>query len=218
MRKRNVDPEVADAINVGRTTDMSFAELRTEEVGERKSDVFRKNIRFLIKQRGMKKAGIAKALGVSEEWLRQVSRRGLSQVRKGSRTSLDRLRRFFSLDSVDELWSENLIDSHKQAERRAAEMAPYLRSKDWPYAVRFMELLLSGEYDFFRVLIDKLDQGAKAIEGQSYRGGQLAEHGSENNPGEGQHTSDRNNTLRKRIEARRNTSASVSHRTPQPMG
>lgn len=171
MRKQNLDPEVAHAINVERRTDMSFAELRTEEVVERKSDVFRRNIRFLIKQRGMKKAGIAKALGLSEEWLRQVSRRGLSQVRKGSRTSLDRLRGIFWLDSVGELWSVSLIDRLKQTERRAAQMHPFLRSKDWNYAVKFMELLQSGEYDFLRHLMDKLYGHEIATADQSVRGG-----------------------------------------------
>ena len=65
MRKRNLDAEVAQAINVERNNKTSFADLRTKEEVERKSDVFRKNFRFLVKQRGVKLAGIATALGIS---------------------------------------------------------------------------------------------------------------------------------------------------------
>ena len=157
MRKQNLDPEVAHAINVERRTDMSFAELRTEEVVERKSDVFRKNIRFLIKQRGMKKAGIAKALGLSEEWLAaSVTSRSQAKSERGAGHPSTHYGGSFGSIPWVKLWSVSLIDRLKQTERRAAQMHPFLRSKDWNYAVKFMELLQSGEYDFLRHLMDKL--------------------------------------------------------------
>ena len=155
MAKENLVPETAQALNIERGFDISSAELRTDVAIEKKPEVFKKNILFLIKQRGMKKASIAEEADVPPEWLRQLTSRGLSQIRRGSKDYLERLRRFFLLDSVSNLWSELLIDEIKQTEHRAVKMYPFLRSKDWPYAWKVLTLLQTGEYDFLRGLIDK---------------------------------------------------------------
>jgi hypothetical protein len=184
MRKRNLDPEIVEAKahevrrrptgkkEVEGAATSSFADLRTNEEIERKSDVFLANVRFIIGLRGMKQATVAKEARIPAEWLRQLTRRGLKQKRGGSEEYLERLRRFFLLDSVDELWSPTLIPSLKQTERRAAQIHPFLRSKDWPYAKRIVELLQSGDYDFLRDLIDRLSEREAAIAGQSYQEGQ----------------------------------------------
>ena len=171
-KRENLDYEEALRQNAENRFSLSVADLPIEVPPGGDKDVFRKNIQFFIEQNRMKPATVAKQARISFELLRQWLRRGLARPQKGSRDSLDRLRKFFLLDSMAELWSDQLIDSLKQTERRAAQMHPFLRSTDWPYAVKFMELLQSGEYDFLRDLIGKLYGQETATVGQSPRGGQ----------------------------------------------
>ncbi len=171
-KRENLDYEEALRQNAENRFNQSFADLPIEDRPGGNKDVFVKNINFLIEHNGMKPATVAKRAGISFELLRQWLGRGLARPQKGSWDSLDRLRKVFWLDSMAALWSADLIDSLKQTERRAAQMHPFLRSKDWPYAVKFMELLQSGEYDFLRDLVGKLHGQETATVGQSPRGGQ----------------------------------------------
>ena len=170
-RKVRLTPEDAERVNLDARFNLSFADLRTDGAEpssiERDPKVFRKNLRFLIKVKGMSKATVAKEAKVREDWLRKVMWGGLKQIRPRSKASLDRLRRFFSLDSVDELWSETLIDSLKQTECRAARIQPCLRSKHWPCIDKFLYLLQSGDYDFVGELVGKLYEQKTALEGRS---------------------------------------------------
>ena len=150
-KKENIDPKDAQLQNVEKGFNLSFDDLPTRTGVVQDPHIFRKNIQFLIAHCGKTKAVIAKEARVPPEWLRQLSRRGLRQIRENSRSLLDRLRRSFLLDSVEELWWDGLIDSLKKTRRREEQGHPFLRSKDWPYAVRFLQLLQSGEYDFCEV-------------------------------------------------------------------
>ena len=136
--------------------------------------MFKANIDFLIKHNRVKPATVAKGAGISFDLLRKWTDNGLKQPQKRSWNSLDRLRKFFWLNSMAELWSDHLIDNLKRTERREAEMQPFLLSKDWPYAVKFMKLLQLGEYDFLRDLIGKLHRQAETPTSQPSRGNQEA--------------------------------------------
>lgn len=92
-----------------------------------------------------------------------MSRRGLKQIRPSNDTLLDRLRRFFELNSKDELWSEHLIDDLKETGERAAKIHPLLRSKYWPYVLRYYELLQTDGYEFLGGLVDKLNELERAL-------------------------------------------------------
>lgn len=174
MRKQNFDPEVAHAENVrksggranGRPTDQ-----RRDEPKEivRDGKVFQRNLKFLLDHAGSTQAEVAKRANVSHDWLRQLTKRGLTQVREKNREALDQLRRFFLLDSADEFWSENLIKDVERLSRRSDQMRPYLRSKDWPYLLKVLRLLQSGEHDYLRGLIDSLSERTE-IDGVTEKG------------------------------------------------
>ena len=135
MRKENIDPEEAQE-NIEKGFNLGLADLppSAKDDVERDPKVFKKNLLYLMECHGqkMKSATFAKGANVREDWLRQLTSRGLAQRRPSNEPSLDRLRKFFFLDSVDDLWLEDLIDRLKQTKDREARIQPYLRSKYWP--------------------------------------------------------------------------------------
>ena len=126
-KRENLDYGEALRQNAENRFSLSVADLPIEVPPGGDKDVFRKNIQFFIEQNRMKPATtVAKQARISFELLRQWLRRGLARPQKGSRDSLDRLRKFFLLDSMAELWSDQLIDSLKQTERSStAQMHPF---------------------------------------------------------------------------------------------
>ncbi len=174
MREQNFDPQVAHAQNVGRTGGRSEGrpvDLRSDEPEEivRDGQVFQRNLKFLLRHSGSTQAELAKRANVSHDWLRQLTKRGLTQIREKNREPLERLRRVFLLDSTDEFWSESLIKDVERVSRRSDQMRPYLRSKDWPYLLKVLELLQSGEHDYLRGLIKALADETK-VEGVTEKG------------------------------------------------
>ena len=175
MRKINLDPEIANGMKVERAGGRhvpTHSESRSNETGvsiERDAEVFRQNLSFLLDHVGGTQAAVAERAKVSHDWLRQLSKRGLTQIREKNREPLDRLRQLFGLDSVDELWSATLIEELKTTHRRIAAISPYLRSKDWGYARKVLTLLQTGDHDYLRGLIDSLYEHIE-IEGVTERG------------------------------------------------
>lgn len=157
-RMATLSPELIDAKAKGAPVDLRPA---IEDVIERNSQVFLKNLRYLTEQSRQTKASIAQVAVVSHEWLRQLTQRGLSQIRQKNREPLERLRRFFNLDSIDDFWSATLISELERVRRRSTAMNPLLRSKDCPYAFKVITLLQTGEHDFVRDLIDTLYRQVK---------------------------------------------------------
>jgi hypothetical protein len=92
MRKRDIDPNIALAKNLKKKFTTTFADLRTID---RKPEVFLKNIQYLIKHCNATQENVAKKANVPSTWLRQLTRRGLGQLRDKNTARLDRLRRFF---------------------------------------------------------------------------------------------------------------------------
>ena len=170
MKKENIDPEQAYAENIEKGFNLSFGDLPPHKDGKdkvvRNKAVFRTNIRFLIKDKQMTKAAIAREAGISSDLLRKWSSQGRRRPREAKPDSLDRLRRFFKLDSVDDLWSQDMIEKYKQTEDRAAQMAPYLQSKHWPCIDRFLSLLQSDHFDFLAGLVNTLYEQEIALAGR----------------------------------------------------
>lgn len=174
MRKHNVDPEISQGMNLEKSLGKSDGRMSNMESGEseeivRDGQVFRRNVRFLLDHSGTTQAELAKRANISHDWLRQLTRRGLTQIRQKNREPLERLRRWFLLDSVDDFWSKGLVEDVKRESRRSDQMRPYLRSKDWPYLLKVLKLLQSGEHDFLRGLIDMLSKRME-IEGVTDQG------------------------------------------------
>ena len=169
----NVELDKAVGQNLKTGFNLRVGDLPIADIPGGDKNVFMKNIKFLVEQYRMKPATVAKEAGISFELLRQWLGRGLGRP-KDSWDSIDRLRKFFWLNSMAELWSNHLIDNLKQTQRRAAEMQPFLRNKDWPFGVKFMELLRLGEYDFLRDLIEKLYRQATTPTSQPSHGSQEA--------------------------------------------
>jgi hypothetical protein len=170
----NVDLDEAVGQNLETGFNLRVGDLPIADIPGGDKNVFMKNIKFLIEQNRMKPATVAKEAGISFELLRQWLGRGLRRPQKDSWDSIDRLRKFFWLNSMADLWSNYLIDNLKQTQRRAAEMQPFLQNKDWPFCVKFMKLLQSGEYDFLRDLIEKLNRQLITPTNQPSHGNQEA--------------------------------------------
>ena len=171
----NFDLDEAVGQNLETGFGLGVGDLPITDIPGGDKDVFKANIDFLIKHNRVKPATVAKGAGISFDLLRKWTDNGLKQPQKRSWNSLDRLRKFFWLNSMAELWSDHLVDNLKRTERREAEMQPFLQNKDWSFGVKFMKLLQSGEYDFLRDLIGKLySQETTPTSQPSRRGNQEA--------------------------------------------
>jgi hypothetical protein len=170
IKRENIDPEEAQGANIEKRFSLTAADLppSAKDDVERDPKVFKKNLLYLMECHGqkMKSAIFAKGANVREDWLRQLTSRGLAQRRRGNEAPLDRLRKFFNLDFVDDLWLEDLIDSLKQTKDREARIQPYLRSKYWPSVEKFLALLQSNEYGFLEQLVNKLHEQETASAGR----------------------------------------------------
>jgi hypothetical protein len=170
IRKENIDPEEAQRENIENRFNLTFADLppTAKDNVDRNPKVFKKNLLYLIDCHGqkMKWTVVAKGANVREDWLRKLAERGLTQRRPSNEASLERLRGFFFLDSVDQLWSEDLIESLKQTKDRQARIQPHLQSKYWPSVEKLLALLQSNEYGFLEQLVNKLYEQETTSAGQ----------------------------------------------------
>lgn len=92
------------------------------------AEIFRQNVRELLRAKGLKQKELAEKSGLSYSWIRKVCSQGLTRVEDRNRDQLEKVCAVLGVSPVEQLWNPKMLYQHDDASTYAAKVEEILRA------------------------------------------------------------------------------------------
>ena len=92
------------------------------------AEIFRHNLREMLRARGLKQRDFAEKAGLSYPWVRKVCSQGLTRVEDRNREQLEKVCEFLGISPIEQMWDTKLLDKQDEATAYAAKVEEVLRA------------------------------------------------------------------------------------------
>lgn len=86
------------------------------------AEIFRHNLREMLRARGLKQRDFAEKAGLSYPWVRKICSQGLTRVEDRNREQLKIVCGFLGVSPIERMWSENLLRADDEASLYASKV------------------------------------------------------------------------------------------------
>ncbi len=92
------------------------------------AEIFRHNLREMLRTKGLKQREFAEKAGLSYPWVRKVCSQGLTRVEDRNREQLGKICEILGVSPIEQMWNRNLLDQRDEASMYAAKVEKILRA------------------------------------------------------------------------------------------